>query len=943
MYQWRQWKWLHALLMLSLVLSISVTTVSGMLIYATREYDTQDTSQFYISQSQFYDLLDEHLRIFEQYMEIGSVIAPDGMIDYDTLLLTSVSDPEKGYTLKDLLRMADRSGLYANEFRNFTANLVEQAEQQISYPWKTQYYMNSKDQLVIADDELYQFIHSDGHKVGETQYKKAKPYLNNMVLIDSMEQQYYDQLTDEISLKLPSFPKVSLHFKAETNYEKYLITFFPEYSKWYYFNTFYQNAKIGQGVWSNEFQQFCQEFQKEFGKDSALEEIYEKLEKEVSIVLESVPESKMPWKMHRAPRSLNAAAEYAVFLVETYQEMQYFFADSSFAFAYEDTSGIQLVNDTDWWDQVQKIVQTGTEETATDQTDILYAYYAKRDFMEHTNLLQESLNMSGNIQEKLIDIGTNYLERSFTIAIGVNLQAVRQGTHSDDFVRQYETSRTQADLSEIGKSAFIPAFSVMLVVLLLLLLRCGHDGKQGELILRSFDHIWLEPVFLLVLFFGQVYWWLLRLWSGSLTRFEFILVGIALSILGCFGMIFLISIVKRIKVGIFWKQSIIVYFLYHKIVRRLPLRNVWHRVQELYWDLPILGRYIMLFIMEGLWLGYLVSFFLWADGKLQHRMIKAFFTRFGISVIIVFGLGILVFIIWQIHCYHTGQMNRKMIQSVRLLAEGDFTKRLDKPVGISYERAVFIDLLNQIGVSFEQAVEESIKNERFKTELIANVSHDIKTPLTSVINYVDLIKRQSVDNLQIREYIEILDRKSHRLKTLIEDLIEASKASSGAIELNISPLDFNELVVQTTGEFEDLFAEAGLELITETMKQPVHFLGDGRKVYRVLENLYMNVRKYALKGTRVYVKLEKRRDQVVFAIKNTSAARLNITPEELTERFVRGDSSRTTEGSGLGLSIAKSLTELMDGEFEIFLDGDLFRAEVRFRLERDGERDGDEK
>ncbi len=936
MRRWRQWKWLHVVMMICLLLSMGLTTVSGMLIYATREYarpeeGAQDT-QFYISQSQFYDLFDEYLRMFEQYMEIGSVIAPDGMIDYDTLLLTSLSDQTKGYTLKDLLRIADRTGVYASEFRDFTADLKSQAQQHISYPWKTQFSLDLKNRIIVAEGELYQFVNNEGHEVREIQYKRAKPYINNMVLIDSVEMEYYDYLNEDISVKLSKLSNITLRFSAETNYEKYLITNFPEYSKWYYLDQFYQEAKTEQGTWSDDFRKLYQDYQDRTEKKAEYSEVYEALEKEVTKAKNAIPESKMPWKMRRAPRTIRVAAEYATFLVETYQEMKYFFGDSNFAFAYEDTGGIQLVNDAEWWNKVQTEVQDGTARTATDQSDILYSYYTKRDIREQSNLLQESLNMSGHIQEKLIDIGTNYLDRSFSIAVGVNLRAVRQGTHSDDFVNQYEISKNQAYLFQVGMTVFWPVVTVLILMLLLLAIRCGHDGEPGEIVLRGFDRLWMEPVLLLTLFFGQVYWWLLRLWSGSLSHFEFILAWIALTLLGYLGAGILISMIKRIKAGVFWKQSIVIQILYHKLLRHMPMQELWRKLQKLYWDLPVGERYAMLFLMEGLWVGYLVSFFIWADGKLHHRILSACMTRFGISAMIVCGFGIVLLVIWQMRSYYNEQMNRKMIQSVQCLAEGDFTHRLTKPTGISYEKQVLIDLLNQIGVSFEQAVEDSIKNERLKTELIANVSHDIKTPLTSVINYVDLMKRHPMENQQIKDYVEILDRKSHRLKILIEDLIEASKASSGAMELSISELDFSELVIQTTGEFEDLFAESGLELITELPEQSVNFRGDGRRVYRILENLYMNAKKYALSGTRVYVKLERRQEWGCFSIKNTSAARLNITPEELTERFVRGDSSRTTEGSGLGLSIAKSLTELMEGEFEIFLDGDLFRAEVRFPM-----------
>ena len=237
-------------------------------------------------------------------------------------------------------------------------------------------------------------------------------------------------------------------------------------------------------------------------------------------------------------------------------------------------------------------------------------------------------------------------------------------------------------------------------------------------------------------------------------------------------------------------------------------------------------------------------------------------------------------------------------------------------------------------------MEESGRSERMKTELITNVSHDIKTPLTSVINYVDLLKREHIDNERAQEYLDVLDRKSMRLESLIEDLVEASKASSGTIELQITTLNFGELVNQTNGEFEEKFEQAGLSLVAEISEQPVRFQGDGSRVFRILENLYGNVAKYALEGTRVYVTLSEKEDDVTgqemaeFSIKNISRERLDINPNELMERFVRGAASRTTEGSGLGLYIAYNLPGRMGGKFEIRLDGDLFHVTVSFPVEK---------
>ena len=240
--------------------------------------------------------------------------------------------------------------------------------------------------------------------------------------------------------------------------------------------------------------------------------------------------------------------------------------------------------------------------------------------------------------------------------------------------------------------------------------------------------------------------------------------------------------------------------------------------------------------------------------------------------------------------------------------------------------------LNRISDGLETALAEQVKSERLKADLITNVSHDIKTPLTSIINYVDLLKRENIENPTVQQYLEILDQKSQRLKTLTEDLVEASRASSGNIKLDIADIDLVELVQQTTGEFEDRFSARHLELVNSLPNEVILIEADGRRLWRVLENLYNNAYKYALENTRVYASVEDLGSEVVFTIKNISSSPLNISPEELTERFVRGDVSRTTEGSGLGLSIAKDLTALQGGKLEITIDGDLFKASVTFPI-----------
>jgi len=275
----------------------------------------------------------------------------------------------------------------------------------------------------------------------------------------------------------------------------------------------------------------------------------------------------------------------------------------------------------------------------------------------------------------------------------------------------------------------------------------------------------------------------------------------------------------------------------------------------------------------------------------------------------------------------------KIQKALKSIYEGDININLNEKElsGVLKEMAIYV---NDIAGGFSNAVEASIKSERMKTELITNVSHDIKTPLTSIINYVDLLKKENIKNEKAKEYLEVLEVKSQRLKKLIEDLIEASKASSGNIKLEKQLININELIKQVTGEFEDKFNNKNLEVIVDYLKEDVKILADNRYIYRIIENLYSNISKYALENSRVYVDIKKDDNKVNIAIKNISKERLNISEEELMQRFVRGDSSRNTEGSGLGLSIATSLTELQGGKFNIYLDGDLFKVVLEFEVSK---------
>ena len=263
------------------------------------------------------------------------------------------------------------------------------------------------------------------------------------------------------------------------------------------------------------------------------------------------------------------------------------------------------------------------------------------------------------------------------------------------------------------------------------------------------------------------------------------------------------------------------------------------------------------------------------------------------------------------------------------VASGDMSKPIDTS-RMYWKFREHGENINKVSDGIALAVEERMKSEHFKTELITNVSHDIKTPLTSIINYVDLIKKEDVQDEKLQEYVDVLDRQSARLKKLIEDLMEASKASTGNLAVNLEECDVEVLLTQVIGEFEERLQKNQLEVVVEKPDYPVKMMADGRHMWRVLDNLLNNACKYSLPRTRVYVSLKKENNEAVIVFKNISKDALNIPSEELMERFVRGDSSRNTEGSGLGLSIAQSLTELMHGTMKLEIDGDLFKVTLRF-------------
>lgn len=452
---------------------------------------------------------------------------------------------------------------------------------------------------------------------------------------------------------------------------------------------------------------------------------------------------------------------------------------------------------------------------------------------------------------------------------------------------------------------FAMAYSILIlfVIAIYLIWAIGHKkGKEG-IYLSDFDKFSYEILFIV----------------GSIVIISFILIGkeclsnaniytlvvAFISYLICYITCAIIGIttIKRIKAKKFIKTT-----LTYKICKCIK-----EKVKEVsnlvLWNKKITTKLITYYIAF-----VLISLLL---------TIASAATGFGVILLLIF---------WSLALYiilnYAKQLN-SIKQTLKNIYEGKENKKIDT-TNLEQDLKEMAEYINSLSTGLTKAVEESLKSERMKTELITNVSHDIKTPLTSIINYVDLLKKEEMPNEKAKEYLDILDKKSQRLKRLTEDLVEASKASSGNIKLNMEIINVKELINQISGEFEDKLNESNLELIINMPEEEVKIKADSRYLYRVVENMYTNIVKYALEGSRVYVDIIASTNNVQIMLKNISKAKLNISSDELMQRFVRGEASRNTEGSGLGLSIAESLTTLQKGKFNIYLDGDLFKVTIEF-------------
>lgn len=470
---------------------------------------------------------------------------------------------------------------------------------------------------------------------------------------------------------------------------------------------------------------------------------------------------------------------------------------------------------------------------------------------------------------------------------------------------QYRTNKTVFDMAQI---LYKPALYLLplsiIAVLVLLIMNCfliGLRNENGEVILNAFDKTpLLVALIILFILFMIGCGFLIALTSENLTL---ILSGTAIgAVIGYISFVFFLeTIIKRIKSRTLFRNTIT-----YRILR---------------------------------WIKSLITS-MTRNANMTVKLILIFIA-FGILNIIGFSLSISepigIFILIAIWVYAFAKMHQWLVRYIEIknaineIYMGNTEVHLDEKRYKGSLNSMAIQV-NDIAGGLSNAIQEKLKSERLKTELITNVSHDIKTPLTSIINYVDLLKKEKMPNEQAEEYLNILDNKSQRLKRLTEDLVEASKASSGNIKLNIEKLNVNELLKQVSGEFEDKFKSRNLEEVMSLPEKNVYINADSRYMYRILENMYSNISKYAMDNTRVYIDVIPNNNRITIQMKNISKEKLNISTEELMQRFVRGDSARNTEGSGLGLSIATSLTTLQGGTFNIYLDGDLYKVIIEFDM-----------
>lgn len=450
-------------------------------------------------------------------------------------------------------------------------------------------------------------------------------------------------------------------------------------------------------------------------------------------------------------------------------------------------------------------------------------------------------------------------------------------------------------------------FVLCLALVIFLLCAAGHkEGVEG-IHLNWVDKIPLDLYLVVAILLGAGLFALGIDLSGASWWFMIVLIALLGAALVLLAVSVLMTLSTRFKSGAFWKNTVI-YFCLRLLLRMLKAIKA---------GVSYCAKHLHLYWQAGL---------IFVGVSLAELFFLAAFSRSAVVVIWVIAklieAPLLVLIVISL---------QKLKAGGEALAEGNLNASVDLKHMYGVLRS-HGENLNSIAQGMQKAVQQQLKSERFRTDLITNVSHDIKTPLTSIVNYVDLLKKEDVQPEKAKEYIAVLDRQSARLKKLTEDLVEASKASSGTLPVHLEAVDVNVLLSQVSGEYKSRFELCKLEPIVKLSSEDPQILADGKLLWRVFDNLLSNICKYAMPGTRVYFTSEVQDGRVSISFKNISNYPLDITADELLERFVRGDSSRSTEGSGLGLSIAQSLTGLQKGTFDLVVDGDLFKANLSFPL-----------
>lgn len=391
-------------------------------------------------------------------------------------------------------------------------------------------------------------------------------------------------------------------------------------------------------------------------------------------------------------------------------------------------------------------------------------------------------------------------------------------------------------------------------------------------------------------------------------------------LIGSVCLAFCMSTATRIK-----KKNLLKNTVIYRILRWIKRRKIWgkfsniakrivHIIVHSVEYIPLMGKTIILLVVISF-----IELFVFAIAASEYSL-GLYFIFWLLEKMVL--IPAILYVVWTL---------KKLQKAGMKLAAGDMDYQIDTEK-MFWEFKQHGENLNHIAEGMNHAVSERMKSERLKTELITNVSHDIKTPLTSIINYADLIGKEKCENPTITEYSAVLLRQSERLKRLIEDLVEASKASTGNLDVELAPCEAQIFLSQVFGEYEEKLKEKNLELVTNQPEKSLFVMADGRRMLRIFDNLMTNICKYAQPGTRVYISLEERENHAVITLKNISRAALNLSVDELMERFVRGDASRNTEGNGLGLSIARSLAELQNGSLNLEIDGDLFKAILEFPM-----------